>query len=393
MLPDVPRPATRSLPVQFVGLQVSVFLGSEARYVASGPIQSRLLVGRLGSLQAAAGGDVTTKPVSGAATTSWSANSAGEGYSAQIASVPGWQVALAVSIAGDVQTHAGSFSTTSWPMVDSVPAVISTSLAHTLELGPNDQIVLNFATASVPIRVVGESSLIPGTVDGSLLTASAAAGAASASNAAVVVDQTSLERALVQGGETGSMVDEWWVDVPAGSGARYVAHHGGGAGPVAARSSEVLAREMQQDPLRVATQAALWLAIGAAGLLAAIGFAVHSASTLSARRIELAQLRAIGLSRARLVGMIGAESLLLCVLGVVFGVAVGLVLGWLAGPLIALSPNGSPAVPPVRIAVPWVQLGLLVLVVVVVLLAVVGAVARGQRSSNPANILREADNG
>ena len=79
--------------------------------------------------------------------------------------------------------------------------------------------------------------------------------------------------------------------------------------------------------------------------------------------------------------------------GVLFGVLVGILLGLLASPLIALSPSGLPAVPSVRVIVPWLELGVQILVVVVVLLAVVAAVARGQRSSNPANILREADNG
>jgi FtsX-like permease family len=323
----------------------------------------------------------------------WNAEGDGDESSAQHITVRGWQLALAISIPHDVQSNSGRYFATAWAADDRIPAVISTSLATTLELGPDATLVLNFARASVVVEVVGTAPLIPATIDGSLLTASAAAGAASASAGAVIVDQTALERALTADGETGSMVDEWWVDVPPGSGASYLAAHPSGSGIAPARSSEVLAREMQQDPLRVATQAALWLAIAAAALLAAIGFAVHSASTIAARRIELAQLRAIGLSRRRLVGLIGAESLLLCALGVLFGVAVGLVLGWLAGPLIALSPSGLPAVPPVRVIVPWLQLVVLVLVVVVVLIGVVGAVARGQRSANPADILREADNG
>jgi Na+/H+-dicarboxylate symporter len=78
---------------------------------------------------------------------------------------------------------------------------------------------------------------------------------------------------------------------------------------------------------------------------------------------------------------------------VLFGLVVGVLLGLLAAPLIALSPNGMPAVPDVRVLVPWLQLLLLVLVIAIVLLAVVAAVARGQRAANPANILREADNG
>jgi hypothetical protein len=392
MLPSLAGGAKRAQPLEFVGLQASVFLGDQATYVADAPIETRLLVSQLASLRPSGDGNVTTAPARGSAPTSWTATSEGDGYSAKVISVPGSQLALSVSIAGDIQTHPGTYSVTAWPSVGEIPAVISTSLAQALDLGTSSELVLNFATASVPLRVVGQSALIPAVVDGSLLTPSAAAGAASSSSNAVVVDQTALERALVQGGETGPMVDEWWVDVRSGSAAKYLAAHPGTA-TVDSRSSEVLARQMQQDPIRVATQAALWLAIAAAAVLAAIGFAVHSASTLAARRIELAQLRAIGLSRTRLVGMIGAESLMLFALGVLFGVAVGLVLGWLAGPLIALSPNGSPAVPPVRVVVPWLQLALLVVAVAVVLLAVVGVAARGQRSSNPANILREADNG
>jgi ABC-type antimicrobial peptide transport system permease subunit len=114
---------------------------------------------------------------------------------------------------------------------------------------------------------------------------------------------------------------------------------------------------------------------------------------MASRRIEFAQLRAIGLSRRRLVALVGIESVLLGVLGTVFGLGVGVLLGVMSGPLIALSPNGTPAVPPVIVTVPWLDIAALVLVVAVVLAAVVGGVARAQRFANPANILREADNG
>jgi hypothetical protein len=394
MFPPVTRGAKRPLPLQLVGLQDGVFLGNQATYVASPPLAAHILLGQLASLVPESGGSYSSHPASGSADSSWSAGSESDfDAPSQRVTVRGWQIALAVTIPGNVQTNPASYSTTAWPSVDRVPVVISTALAHALELGLGAVLTLNFAGGYVEVQVVATTPLIPATVDGSLLTASSAAGAASSSPNAVVIDQSALERALVQSGGTGSMVDEWWVDVPAGEAQAYLAAHPSAPGSAPARSSAVLALQMQQDPLRVATQAALWLAIAAAALLAAIGFAVHSASALAARRIELAQLRAIGLSRRRLVGLIGAESVVLCVLGVLFGLAIGLVLGWLAGPLIALSPNGTPAVPGVRVIVPWLQLALLVVVVAAVLLAVVGAVSRGQRLANPAGILREADNG
>jgi hypothetical protein len=394
MLPTVTHGAKRPLPLALVGLQVGVFLGNQATYVASPPLPTNILLGQLASLEPQSGGSYSTHPASGSADSSWSAGSESDfDAPSERVTVHGWQIGLAVTIPGNVQTNPASYSTTAWPTVDRVPVVISTALAHALEVGLGAVLTLNFASGYVDVEVVATTPLIPATVDSSLLTASSAAGAASSGSNAVVIDQSALERALVQSGATGSMVDEWWVDVPASAASAYLAAHPSSQGSGVARSSAVLALQMQQDPLRVATQAALWLAIAAAALLAAIGFAVHSASALAARRVELAQLRAIGLSRRRLVGLIGAESLVLCVLGVVFGLAVGLVLGWLAGPLIALSPNGTPAIPGVRVIVPWLQLAFLVVVVAVVLLAVVGAVARGQRTANPAGILREADNG
>jgi len=389
MLPTLTSGTARALPLEVVGVQTSVFLGNQATYRPNAPLETHFLVRSVAALGRAVGShQATTIAAPGNSPLAWNANSSDNpGAGAQEITVPGWQVALGVIVPGNVQDNPGFYSATAWPSADEIPAVISTSVAHALDAKVGSTLDINFSLADVTIQIVGVTPLIPGTVDNSLLTASAAAGADAAKAFAVVVDQTALERALVQGGESGSMVDEWWVNVPAPKVAAYLAAHRG------ARSRAELALQMQQDPLRVATQAALWLAIAVAAVLAAIGFAVHSASTLAARRIELAQLRAIGLSRRSLVRLIGTESILLCALGVLFGVIVGLVLGWLAGPLIALSPNGMPAVPTVRVIVPWLQLVVLVLVVVVVLVAVVGAVARGQRSANPANILREADNG
>jgi ABC-type antimicrobial peptide transport system permease subunit len=186
------------------------------------------------------------------------------------------------------------------------------------------------------------------------------------------------------------MVDEWWVDVPSGQARAYLAAHPSTHGVPAAKSRDILAQQMQQNPLRVATQAALWLAILAAALLAAVGFAVHTAAAMRSRRLEFAELRAIGLSRGKLIGLIAVESLLLAVLGIVFGMGVGALLSWLVAPLVAVSPDGTPAVPSVIVDFPVGDIGLLVLGLVAVLACVVLLVARMQRVVQPADLLRGA---
>jgi ABC-type antimicrobial peptide transport system permease subunit len=76
-------------------------------------------------------------------------------------------------------------------------------------------------------------------------------------------------------------------------------------------------------------------------------------------------------------------------LGVCFGVGIGLLLAWLVGPLVAVSPNGSPPVPSVIVQVPGWSIAALVLGVVIVLTVVVAGVARVQRFTEPAHLLRE----
>jgi ABC-type antimicrobial peptide transport system permease subunit len=154
---------------------------------------------------------------------------------------------------------------------------------------------------------------------------------------------------------------------------------------------ESLALDMQQHPLRVATQAALWLVLGGAALLAAVGFAIHATGSLRSRSLEFAQLRAIGLSRRRLIGVIAAESALLSLFGTIVGVGLGLALGWLVAPLVGASADGSTPVPPVAIVIPWAQVALLGLEVVAVLAIVVFVAARIQRSADPASVLRTGD--
>jgi predicted lysophospholipase L1 biosynthesis ABC-type transport system permease subunit len=200
-----------------------------------------------------------------------------------------------------------------------------------------------------------------------------------------------LSHALAQRGVDGAMVDEWWVDVAPGQARAYLAAHKSGAGQPPGRSAEVVAAQLQEAPLRVGTQAALWLAILASVLLAAVGFAVHSTASLRSRRLELAQLRAIGLSRRRLVALVAGESAMMCALGTLFGVSIGVLLAWLVGPLIAVSGTGTPPVPSVEVVVPWIGIIGLVAAVVLVLVLVVVIVARVQRFAEPADLLRAGE--
>ena len=389
MLDTVARGGHRALPLQVVGVQVFVFASNLATYRGNdgGPLD--VLVRSI-----AATNGTTSAPATDSAGVHWFASSEFVGGSPPVATTrPGWQLGMTVTLPADIQTDPQTFALVAWRPLFRVPAVFSRGLATTLSVKIGADLDLIGSDDFIGVQVAGIVPIVPGSVDQSLLTPGAASGAAQSANQAVVVDQVAYERALAQTGAAGGGADEWWVDVPPDRAVAYLKAHPAGSGLPAPRSAVVLGVELQQSPLRVATEAALLLAIAAAALLAAIGFAVHSAATLASRRVEFAQLRAIGLSRRRLTAVIGAESLLLAVLGTVFGLAIGVLLSLMVGPLVAISPTGTSPVPPVLVIVPWAQVGLLVVVVALVLAVVVTLVARTQRFANPASILREADEG
>ena len=387
--------ATGPAPLRLVGLESFAKVGDRAAYGAgNSQADADILLGRLSVLHPTGKtGEYVTQPLTVDRQLPWypekiSGPSAADGPTS--GNVPsGWQMRLAVVIPAGVDQQGAAYILQDWKPIVAVPAVVTSALARTVGVHLHDSLTLDVSGTLVELNIVGIVQLLPGAAPFAALSLDTVSEAGSAATDGVAVDQAELERVLVQGGAPGDMVDEWWIDVPTSTAAAFLRSHATSArGGV---SRDALALQMQDDPLRVATPAALWLSIVAAALLVALGFALHTAASMRARRLEFAQLRAIGLSRRSLVGVVGAESLILCAIGTVFGIAIGLLLSWLVGPLVAVSPDGAPAVPAVVTVVPIAAVALLILEVVAVLGCVVMVVAATQRSMSPAQILRGAD--
>ena len=294
----------------------------------------------------------------------------------------GWQFEMELVVPPNVTDLV--VSGVAWKPYAAIPAVATRDFAEELFLQAGAILGAQVGGATVRLSLEGIVPLVPGVATiGDLQAGSSGLGAVQSKGDTIVVDQNLLARALAEQGSTDPLVDEWWLDLAPGDGAAYVSAHDGTV------SSEVLGTTLQEAPLRVGTQAALWLAIAAGALLAAVGFAAHSTATLRARRLELAQLRAIGFTRRRLVGLIGGESLLMAGLGAFFGVGIGLLLVFLVGPLVAVSADGTPTIPAVLVEVPVVSILLLVAEMGIVLAVVVLLVAQVQRFAEPAELLRE----
>jgi len=293
------------------------------------------------------------------------------------------QLRVDLTVASSIDLRPLAFAVVGWTPLATIPAVITDDLAETMNVAEGQRSYLVIGGSTVPVVIEDTTPLIPGSGVGTALSS-----AAPSNFGAIAVDENGLFRSLVQAGVVDLPLDEWWIDVPAGQAQQYLDSHADVPGVTDAASRELLARDLQEGPLRIGTQAALWLAIAAAALLAAIGFAVHTAATLSSRSAELAQLRAIGFSRWSIVRLIGVESALLAALGTVFGIAIGVLLGYLTGPLIAVSPTGLPTVPGTIVIIPWLSIVLLLVELAAVLAVVIATVARTQRSSDPASILR-----
>lgn len=270
---------------------------------------------------------------------------------------------------GDVADQAITGVLTSSDLVGDVPIVVTDTLLRSGRMSVGDNVTMRVGSALVRANVAAALPRI---------------GAESGFVVAAPID--TLQLATFQSGGVTRDVSTWWVrtdDVDAYTAS--LPHD------LTVTTRQEVVDSLTTNPLRVAIGVSMWLVAGAAALLAAVGFAVHIVVSTRARALELAQLRAVGLSSGATVRMVGVEAALLATLGTVCGIGLGLWLVSLTAPLVSFGPDGQPPVPEVLVHVPWpfvAALALEAVAVVVLALAIAAALVRRIR---PADLLRQGD--
>jgi hypothetical protein len=307
------------------------------------------------------------------------------GYSPTVIQTVDWPLELRFTALADLNTTPMMISAVAWQPVSTTPIVVVGPLAGTSKLDTGDKVTLIVDGQLMAAIVAGVVDHAPGA--GSATTFSALGTVSGSSEeSTIIVDSTTLMRTFVQAGVSTRIVTEWWVDVPAADQPSYL--DAVAKSRLTGAGGAVLGTELQQHPLRVAILAALWLVTLGAAVLAAVGFGIHATGNVRSRAMEFAQIRAIGLTRSRVVAAVTIESLLLAIMGTGFGIALGVALSYLITPIVGASRSATETVPAAIVVVPWVSIGLLAAVVGVLLLLLVLVLARTQRSADPASALR-----
>jgi ABC-type antimicrobial peptide transport system permease subunit len=94
-----------------------------------------------------------------------------------------------------------------------------------------------------------------------------------------------------------------------------------------------------------------------------------AASELRDERGELWELEAQGTTPRALLSLVVLRTVAMCAVGSVTGIVVGIGLGWFVASSVGVGGEGSVAIPPLILVVPW----LLVTAIAAALLAVIGA--------------------
>lgn len=234
---------------------------------------------------------------------------------------------------------------------------------------------LDIAGKRRDVRIVGALRDVP-TLDGG--------------SPGLVVDLAEL--AELQYAETGAVLTpkEWWLATDEGAEAAAAAaltEQLPAPGPaVLDRVTE--GRRLSRNPTAVGVVGGLAMALVAAALFAAVGFAVSVAVALRQRLSELALLRALGVSSRQLAGGLAVEQSLLIGLSLLGGTALGVVLTRVVVPAFVLTGSGAASVPAVRIDVPWRVVGMLELVIVLAAAAAVLVSGLAMREARVGSLLR-----
>ncbi|WP_120337360.1 FtsX-like permease family protein [Cryobacterium soli] len=310
----------------------------------------------------------------------WQGSADGELTDPPVVSVSDSTIRL--SAAAQLGTAPITFGAVGWNPRASVAAVIPDALADDLDVLDGARLTGFFSGATVNFTVVGSAATMPGAATvGDLRALEAGLPSLARSTTTIVVDGRALAHHLVQGSAAGSLVDEFWLDEA----------EAGVSAPVDASvtTSAGVAQRMLEAPLRAEILAATLVTAATSVLLALAGFGARAAAVSRSRRLEAAQLRAVGLSRRGMVGVSAIDNLTIAAAGILVGLAGGLATLALVGPRIA-SGGGATAA---SLVVPWLAVTLLPLGLLGALAVISLGIAVGQRRLPLADLLRTGADG
>lgn len=276
-----------------------------------------------------------------------------------------------------------TYGAVGWDPTAPVNAVVPTALADDLDVASGADLTGFVSGMPVTLRMVGETTAVPGAASRDDLRA-LVAGLPSPSRGAttVVVDGAALAHRLAQGSSDGPLVDEFWFGTGAHSAVAQAREATAGDGSVV--EAVALGQRMMEAPLRAEIPASYALAVWASLLLALVGFGARTAAVSRSRRVELAQLRAIGMSRRGLLGIASADTFSIAAGGIAVGLGAGLATLALVG--IQISAAGDQWA--VGLVVPWQAVTLLPLALLGALATICVAIAENQRSLPLSDLLR-----
>ena len=271
-----------------------------------------------------------------------------------------------------------------------------------------ERVDVQFAGATVPVRIVGTTKALPttgaagtgtstaGTSDtGTSDTDTSTAGTSAADRGeetdggALLVDLRAVNDVLRTRYGQSAPPTEWWLRPERGATARVAAalRERPELTPSQVVVRDEIAARLRDDPFGVGPQAAFAAAAVVAAALAAVGFAVSTAGALRERAGEFAVLRALGAPRRQLARLVAVEQGLLVALGLLVGTALGTALTRAVVPLIVMTSGATRPVPDVLVRIPVPRAVLLLAVVAAAPLALTVHLSL-RRRPHPAAALR-----
>ena len=235
-----------------------------------------------------------------------------------------------------------------------MPVVVSPDVADAAG-GVGSETRLDFQDVAITVRIAGVASLMP-TVPAS-------------SGPFVLADGAWLETAIDADAPGEGTPNEVWLsarDEPAAAAALRVPPFAG----LAVTSRAAIERQLAGDPLARATARALGASALVALVLAVLGFWVGVLSEVRDERSDFFDLEAQGVPPARLRAQLRTRAVILVVVGLAGGAALGALLSRLVVSLVRISATTALPEPPLRFDPAWLESALAIVALAIVALTV-----------------------